>query len=717
MKENLKKIFRKESAEWINEKYLRFCIYLALGLNLVIETVCRHSVLKAVLYMFKSPVMFIFNAMILFLFLGFGAVFRRRVLYCSVISVLMLVLGIVNGVLLCFRTTPFAAVDFLLITSAIRIVNLYLSPVTLVLIFVAIVAVIGLCIFLGMKMPKYTGKTHALAVVATAVVYAFSLVGVNHLLVVCGFATENFSNLADAYLKYGFPYCFTNSVINLGMEEPDDYKQETVEAIVEDVLNEKLPVDPTIPNENNGVVIENENDGQTDIMQDDTFQKPEDATGEVNIDESDVAMENADDHVVIEKVKPNVIFLQLESFFDPLAVEGLEISEDPIPYFRDLMEDYSSGYLYVPSVGAGTANTEFEILTGMCLDYFGPGEYPYKTILKNTTCESMAYNMKALGYDTHAIHNNDGTFYDRHIVFSQLGFDTYTPVEYMYDVERNVNGFVKDDILVEEIFKTLNATDNQDLIYAISVQAHGEYPSERLGDEEPIFIRYPDHDMEYAWSYYVNQIAEVDLFVRRLVSVLKSYEEPVVLVMYGDHLPHMGLEADDLSNGVLTATQYVIWNNMDLPVEDKDLEAYQLAAHVFGKVNITQGIITQIHQNCMEDEDYLNKLEVVQYDMLYGDHEVYGGVNPYEATDLQLGIEQIVIDRVEVREDAIYVYGNGFNEYSIVKMSGDNLRTTYVEENLLLAEKKEVPSGTVFTVLQIGTDNIPLGRTNEYVYE
>ena len=94
---------------------------------------------------------------------------------------------------------------------------------------------------------------------------------------------------------------------------------------------------------------------------------------------------------------PNIIFLQLESFFDPKLVDYLEMSEDPIPVFRKLMKEYTSGYYKVPSVGAGTANTEFESITGMSLHYFGPGEYPYKSILKETTCESAPYILKDTG--------------------------------------------------------------------------------------------------------------------------------------------------------------------------------------------------------------------------------------------------------------------------------------------------------------------------------
>lgn len=71
--------------------------------------------------------------------------------------------------------------------------------------------------------------------------------------------------------------------------------------------------------------------------------------------------------------RPNILFLQLESFFDPTLVEFLDVSEDPIPTFRKFMEEYSSGYFKVPSVGAGTANTEFETITGMSMRYFLTG--------------------------------------------------------------------------------------------------------------------------------------------------------------------------------------------------------------------------------------------------------------------------------------------------------------------------------------------------------
>ena len=81
-------------------------------------------------------------------------------------------------------------------------------------------------------------------------------------------------------------------------------------------------------------------------------------------------------------------------------LKGIEFSENPIPTFTKLKDEGVSGFLSVKNVGGGTANTEFEILTGMNLDHFGFGEYPYTTILKSRACESIAYNLKRLGYGT-----------------------------------------------------------------------------------------------------------------------------------------------------------------------------------------------------------------------------------------------------------------------------------------------------------------------------
>ena len=63
----------------------------------------------------------------------------------------------------------------------------------------------------------------------------------------------------------------------------------------------------------------------------------------------------------------------------------------------------------MPTVGAGTVNTEFEVLTGMRQRDFGVCEYPYKTVLKSTTSESVCNDLASIGYKSHCVHNNNAT--------------------------------------------------------------------------------------------------------------------------------------------------------------------------------------------------------------------------------------------------------------------------------------------------------------------
>ena len=161
------------------------------------------------------------------------------------------------------------------------------------------------------------------------------------------------------------------------------------------------------------------------------------------------------------------------------------MSEDPIPNFRALYENYSSGYLDVPVVGAGTANTEFEILTGMGMQFFGLGEYPYKTILKKTNCESIASDLKTIGYGAHVVHNNGGNFYSRRNAFSMMGFDTFTSKE-MMDIRdyTPLGTWPTDDILVGEVEKSLDYTPDQpDFVYTITVYRISDCDAGKAGRE------------------------------------------------------------------------------------------------------------------------------------------------------------------------------------------------------------------------------------------
>ena len=611
----------------------------------------------------ERPLVFLYNAFLIFTTTLIVYLFRRRVFWRTILFIFWMGLGIINGVLLSNRVTPFTGPDLHLITDAFQIADRYLSPFFfVVVVIVAVLAVIGL-IILFFKGPRYQGKMRYKLNIPLIAVGIAAFAGTTKLALEKRVLSNYFGNIAFAYEDYGYPYCLATTVFNTGIGLPRDYSEEAVENIVKS--EESLP-----------------------------------ETGEK---------------------RPNILFLQLESFFDPELVEYLNISEDPIPNFRKLMQEYSSGYFKVPSVGAGTANTEFESITGMSMRYFGPGEYPYKSILKETTCESAAYVLKSLGYGTHAIHNNEANFYGRKNVFANLGFDSFTSEEYMSEQDdTNPNDWVRDHNLTKYILQAMESTEGPDYVYTISVQGHGDYPEEPVLENPKITVSGASSQAEnYKWEYYCNQIYEMDQFIKELTDELSKLDEDVVLVMYGDHLPTMGLTVTDVKNKYLFQTEYVIWDNMGLEKQDKNLAAYQMAAEVMDRVGIHEGNVFRFHQARRNTKNYQVDLEMLQYDILYGEKYVYGGKNPFERVKMHLGVEDAQLDSIEkISDGQYYIKGKNLTQSAFLEVNGELVAANFVDENTLLlldTELKENDTVDIAIRSNSSTHRV-LTRTEKYIY-
>ena len=622
---------------------------LVLLLDLVMEFLSRKSLVGVFSYAIGHFPVFLANVFLflpLFLLVLFT---RRKVFAAGILVILGLAMGVINGVLLVFRTTPFTATDLRLVKYAMSLLNTYLTWWQIVLSAAGIILAVILLILLWRMAPVDPEPVCVKRSLCAAGVGLLVSWGYFHLAILTGILALHFGNIGQAYQDYGFVYCFSNSLFHTGIARPEDYDKSVM--------------------------------------------------AEVERDDLDMAeLEKGEIYSLSDYKTPNIIMLQLESFFDPMLWEKNPVQKDPIPFFHYLMDHFPSGYLSVPSVGAGTANTEFECITGMNLDFFGPGEYPYKTVLQKTACESMAFDMKNLGYHTHAIHDNEATFYDRHKIFAQLGFDDFTPIEYMYDVERNPTGWCKDKILVGEIEKALDSSVGQDFIYTISVQGHGKYPS---------------------FEYYCQQIHEMDGFVKKLVRMLNARREPTVLVMYGDHLPGFEWSAEEMKNKSLFQTNYVIWNNMDLPAQKKDVESYQLAAYVQDLINLHEGTMFCFHQNYFKNTDtepeqkYLDDMQLLEYDILYGDQEIYGGSSPYQTVKMEFGIDPIIQRTTYRGKKQVIVFGDGFNSYSKIFINGKQADTPYWTENRLIAPDVSLKGDDEITVRQVGRDKVPLGTARK----
>ena len=571
----------------------------------LIEILNRGSILSAFSFLTGSFAPFLCNALVIFTSLSVSRMFgRRRRFFADLFTLLWLFFGIINAIVRASRMTPFSAEDFSMVPSLFRIAKNYLTPVMIAGIIAGLAAMVALIVLMWLKVPKVGYQGRFLAIMAKTAVMILSGVIITRLCINAGLISNEFENLASAYDKYGFAYCFVTSIVDVGIDRPRGYSDEMMHGTalrIRDYVGNGL----------------------------EEAQDPD-------------AQDYADLH-------PNIIMIQLESFFDPMYLKGFKYSQDPIPCFRQIRDEFQSGFFTVPVVGAGTSNTEFEILTGMSTDYLGAGEYPYNTILTERTVEALPRILRPYGYRSTAIHNNTGTFYNRNIVFSQMGFDAFIPEEYMYDLELTPTNWARDKVLTQIMLDVLEESSQRDFIYTITVQSHGRYPQEQILSPQERVIRVKPVGGEIPvepLEYYVNEIYEVDRMVEELTQALQAFDEPTVLVMYGDHLPALGFGAVDLKNGDLYETEYVIWNNFGMSGEDKDLATEQIGTVLLRTFGMVGGIMPRFHIACESNayigsfprrgeyrKQYKADLAALEYDMLYGDGYIF-----YEFADLIEGL-------------------------------------------------------------------------------
>ena len=650
---------------FMNRFSLIFHALLACIINFAIEAISRHSVVAAWTYMTGTPLVFLYNAFMIFVTFSIVYLFKRRIFVRIIISAIWVILGIANGYILLKRVTPFNAQDLKIAGDGIALINNYCNGFEVVVIIVGAAALLIWLVSMWRRGGQYAGKVHHIAALVGIIVCGVLYTFVTNVAVDKRVVSTYFGNIAFAYEDYGLPYCFSASLFNTGISEPNGYTKKAMAKIDKD-----------------GALNKSTTSRSSDEL-------------------------------------PNIIVVQLESYFDVANAEFFTTSEDACPNLHNLYQNYSSGYFKVPSVGAGTANTEFEVLTGMNLRYFGPGEYPYKTYSKKHPTESAATALASLGYGTHALHDNTGNFYSRANVFNNMGFDTFTSKEFMNVLQTTENGWAKDEILTQHIMEAMDTTDQEDFVFTVSVQGHGNYPETQLIENPKIKVEgIEDEALKNKWEYYVNQVYEMDQFVGDLIKAVEERNEPSVVVFYGDHLPTMGLKAEDLKSRYLYNTNYVIWDNIGLQKQDKNIPAYQLMSEVLNRLDIHSGTVFNYHQQRKGTKNYLSDLELLQYDILYGKQYVYNGKAPITEGHMVMGIRDVSLSSIVPQLNNGYsLYGENFTKYSRVYVNGEKQKSSFLNNTRINLSETELKDGDVIQVGQVGSSDTIFRMSDKYTYQ
>lgn len=210
-----------------------------------------------------------------------------------------------------------------------------------------------------------------------------------------------------------------------------------------------------------------------------------------------------------------------------------------MPFFKSLQQEAVGGELYVSVKGGNTANTEFEFLTGDTMGFLPKGSIPYQQYINDET-PSLASYLKTLGYSTTAIHPYNRTGWDRDTVYEKFGFDEFLDKD-SFSSPYRLRGYISDKSAFDKIREqfSIKGDDERKFIFEVTMQNHGGYSRET--PDFNIYLTLPEVTDKttsvVATEKYLTLINQTDRALEELIDYFKEQDEPVIVVMFGDHQP------------------------------------------------------------------------------------------------------------------------------------------------------------------------------------
>lgn len=283
---------------------------------------------------------------------------------------------------------------------------------------------------------------------------------------------------------------------------------------------------------------------------------------------------NSESQYEISEIKPNIVVVMSEAFWE---VENLDLNHEVGP-LHPTVDMLKKGTLISPSFGGGTANVEFEVLTGFSLTKLPGGSIPYQQYLGRDT-PSLANTLLDQGYRTTAIHTYDKDFWNRNEVYNYLGFEKFIGEEDLEDPKRH--GYYIDDAVVNSlILEELTKQEQPTFIYATTMQNHGSYLDNRYGEEVLEVTNQYSNEANQMINTYATGIKHSDELLNELLNEVTKLNEPTLVVFFGDHLPLLGSVYTELEyvNSMseqsleelikMKETPLVVWNNFNKDISN-----------------------------------------------------------------------------------------------------------------------------------------------------
>ena len=509
---------------------------------------CQPNALRTVLVIFRSqPLLIVLNALpVGLLLLTFAFLFKNVFYGAALVNFFVCTLSLFNRVKIEVRDEPVFPRDFALVREVGSAMQTYdirypVTAIALVVLTTALLAALGVFVTsrpVSFAVLKAKVKKDAAAVLPgrcwpERIIGAVLSFGVLTALIFTVYASNDLYNsfhVSNAYYvpsvfnELGFPYCFCHQFTTYPVDRPEGFSKSEAAGW--------------------------ETGEQTGLGQD-----------------------------------VSIIMVMNEAFSDITDQPMFDWTEetDPLPNLHALQNDSHavSGHIVVPGFAGGTANTEFDVLTGMQTNALSATTTSAMRVV-NRNLDSLFRVFGADGYRTSFYHPGDAWFYNRENVYRWLGAEHEVFAEDMENLEYK-GRWVTDDYMagqIEQEFETAVAEGRPLFNYTTTIQNHMSYTADKYGEGHafaPISTTADISDETRTMlEVYTEGVRDADAMLGRLTAYFEERGEPVVLVFYGDHLPYLGdnqkgyaelgsevAAAENDRTDILCSykTPYVIWAN------------------------------------------------------------------------------------------------------------------------------------------------------------
>ena len=385
--------------------------------------------------------------------------------------------------------------------------------------------------------------------------------------------------MQDRYYRYyGVVTGFMTNLSNLEIDKPDNYSEEAVDAILDNVdESQKFSTSPLYP--------------------------------------TSYAATTAKDEQV---KKPTIIYVMDESYWDVSELEqyGIKFDTDVSANLHALQQTSAYGRAYSPSFGGGTCDVEFEALTGYSVSFLPSGSKPYQQHVTKPMLALPSY-LKTQGYQTAAVHCFWAKYWSRDTAYPNLGLDDFISLEDMHGVTKVrkhywTNGLVTDDSMADQIIgqyeKMKASSDEPVFLHAVTMQNHTNYNKDNYPDDQRVKVLEHPAGMKAstvgALEDFATGIRDADAMLGKLTAYFSQVDEPVILVFWGDHYNPIdsnydvytttGYASDSSADPRLHQTTLLMWSNYsDAQVDLGTIAAYDISPVMMNLYGLQQPLYFQ----------------------------------------------------------------------------------------------------------------------------